>query len=93
MQCAPLCTLRYTHLAHELRHCPADAVGAVLLEEVQTLDGDLGLVGPGATHLALAPELPDQRIPAAGEIRLKHLLELYGSVDVWGYGNNRCLTC
>jgi len=47
----------------------------------------------GGDDLALAPELPGQRIPAAGEIEVKHLLELYGSVDVWGFGSRRCLTC
>src|SRR5262245_51335337 len=39
--------LAATHFAHEISDRLADRVGAVLLEEVEALDGDLGLVGPG----------------------------------------------
>ena len=40
--------------AHEIGDRSADFVGAVFLDEVQTPDGELGLVRPAAAELPLA---------------------------------------
>ncbi|MBI4319768.1 MAG: glycine reductase [Chloroflexi bacterium] len=45
----------------------------------------------GGDDIAPAPEIPDERVPAAGEIRFKNILELYSSVDVFGIDRRRCM--
>src|SRR5690606_40114787 len=53
----------------EFRHGPADIVGAVFLNEMQRLDGNLGLVGPGSAEFALWADQDRARIGVDKEFR------------------------